>query len=105
MKAVADAIRHCWNLAPAEEAQAFPDDGPQSAPTPHDPFGFWSSSEEGDPPLPVRAGAAALPPSIRVGVNQSPVEPPSNSPTPPTGHTWDTVISEVMRKEAKLSLS
>ena len=48
---------------------------------------------------------ACLPPPIRLGVNQYPVETPSSSPTPPTGHTWDTGISDVLRKEAELPLS
>ena len=105
VKAVAEAMRHCWNLAPTEEAQASPADGPLGAPPPHDFFGCWSSSEEGDPPLPAGAGDAPMPPPIRLGVNQYSVEAPSSSPTPPTGHTWDTVISEVLRKEANLFLS
>ena len=78
---------------------------PMGAPPPHDFFGCWPSSEEGGPPLPAGTGVASLPPPIRLGVNQYPVEAPTSSPTPPTGYTWDTVISEVLRKEAKLPLS
>ena len=83
VKAVAEAMRQCWNMAAAEEALAPPGDGPLGAPTPHDVFGRWSSWEEGGPPLPAGAGAAAFPSTIRLGVDQHPAEAPSNSPPLP----------------------
>ena len=105
MKAASEAMRQCWNMAPADEALAPPGDGPLGASPPHDVFGCWSSSEDGDPPLPAGAGAATFPSPIRLGVNKYPAEAPTNSPAPPSGHTWDTVVSEIMRKEAKMPLS
>ena len=38
VKAVAEAMRHCWNLAPGGEELASPVDGPYGLPPPHD---FW----------------------------------------------------------------
>ena len=105
VKAVAEAMRHCWHLPPDEEEKASPVDGPMGLPPPHDFFGSWSSSEEGDHQFPTGTGAGPIPPPIRLGVNQSPAMASPCSPTPPAGYTWDSVISEVLRNEATKSLS
>ena len=105
VKAVAEAMRHCWCLSPDEEALASPVDGPQGLPPPRDFFGSWSSSDDENPPSPEVPGPSANPPPIRLGVNPSPAMASPTFPTPPEGFTWDTVISEVMRNEATKSLS
>ena len=98
-------MRNCWHLQPTEEAQSSPADGPSGTPPPHDFFGNWSSSEEGDQPPPTRTGVGSSDPPIRLGVNRYPVETPSSSPLPPADSTWDSAVSDVLRKEAQMSLS
>ena len=92
VKAVAEAMRNCWHLQPTEGAQSSPVDGPSGTPPPHEFFGNWSSSEEGDQPPPTRTGVGSRDPPIRLGVNRYPVETPSSSPPPPADSTTDSAV-------------
>ena len=105
VKAVAEALSNCWHLQPTEEAQSSPADGPSGIPPPHVFFGHWSSSGEDDPLPPKRTGGGSGDPPIRMGVNRYLAEVPSGSTLPPADPKWDSTVTDVMRREARMSLS
>ena len=105
VKAAAEAMRSCWEMQPDDEALSSPVDGPSGIPPPHDLFGHWSSSEEGDPLQPKRADGGSVEPPVRLGGNRCPVESPSSSSPSPADPKWDSTVADVMRREAQQSLS